>query len=421
VGDRQPHGRRCTPEATGRLTNVGADRLVATAIAIRRPAVDVLVVLLALTFAFGNDHFDRPDEAPLVWAFDLALVLPLLWRRRQPAIVFLVIAAVALVQWWIGLEAGGDVAVLVALYTVGAYEPRRLGVVTSLVVAQIGVVMAAVRWAPPDNGLSNAILLAGTVTAAWVLGSYVRSRRALLSSVLERAATAERERDQQAVIATATERARISREMHDIVAHSLSVMIALSDGAAITATRTPEAARTAMLQSSALGRQALGEMRRLLSSLNGAGPGDHDDAAKLTPQPGIADLDDLIDRVRSAGPAVDLVILGHPPDLAPGAQLTIYRMVQEALTNVLKHAPAATRAVVTLRYGASVVGIEVENDDRPRAPDGVRPAETPAAGHGLTGMRERAAVFGGTIEAGRRSDGGWRVTTHLELEEQNTR
>jgi signal transduction histidine kinase len=396
------------------------DRLGATAVAVRKPIFDVAAVLLTLAVIITHDRVDNPDADPTVWIFDVLLVLPLLWRRRHPVIVFLVISAMALVQWSLGVQVGADLALLISLYAVGAYEPRRWLIGGSAAIAQIGVILAAARWAPPGHGLNTTILLTGTVTAAWVLGVYVRTRRAYLSSVLERAATAERERDQQALIATASERARISREMHDIVAHSLSVIIALSDGAAIATTRTPEAARTAMLQSSALGRQALGEIRRLLGNLNEI-PDDSTGVEDLAPQPGVADLDELINQVRSAGPAVDLVIIGRPPELAPGAELTIYRLIQEALTNVLKHAPSATRVVVTLRYGATRLDLEIENDD-PLAVADVSAVPAPEAsngGHGLAGMSERAAAFAGTVEAGRGSNGGWRVKTHLELGEQD--
>jgi len=345
-----------------------AGRLAAAGQAIRRPVVDVLIVLVVLFVSLSRDRWGGAPVEPVAWILDVVLVLPLLWRRRRPAEVFLLIAALALIQWLLDVRVGADLAVLFALYAIGAYESRRVAIIGCTVIAEFGVVMAALRWVPthPDgqsaNRLTTALLLTGTITAALAIGFYMRTRRAYLSSVLERAATAERERDQQAVIATATERARISREMHDIVAHSLSVMIALSDGAAIAATRTPEAARTAMLQSSTLGRQALGEMRRLLGGLNGdlghgsgggSDPAEHvaaldvidpDAPAELAPQPGVADLDALVELVRAAGPAVDLVIVGPRPDLPPSSQLTIYRMVQEALTNVLKHAPAATRA-----------------------------------------------------------------------------
>jgi signal transduction histidine kinase len=417
-------------DVTGGLIEPALRRLDALRRVVSRPIIgDVVLVLLVILFALAQDHSDRNGQhRPWAWVFDLALTLPLLWRRRWPAEVFALIAAIALVQWLSGTMAGGDFAVLVALYALGGYETRRRLIAASVLIAQIGVLLAVLRWAPAEHQLTSGILLTGTVTAAWVLGVYSRTRRAYVSSVLERAATAERELDQQARFAVASERARISREMHDIVAHSLSVMIALSDGAAAAVTRDPQAARTTMGQASAVGRQALGEVRRLLgaehaedaepSELTGSTAGEPGGGADLSPQPGIAELDDLVAQVRSAGLAVDLVVAGRQPRLAPGAQLAVYRMVQEALTNVLKHARAATQATVTLRYRSGGIDIEVENDDPPpvslTAP---RAAQSVSAGRGLAGMRERAAVFGGTVESGRRADGGWRVVSHLVLQE----
>jgi signal transduction histidine kinase len=395
-------------------------RLAVASRPVRGPVLDLLVVLFVLSLSLGHESWNSPLTDRAAWFFDIALVLPLLLRRRWPGEVFAVLSALALAQWLMDVQSGGDVAFIWALYAVGVYETRRPVIIGAVVIAELGALMAAFRWHPQEteNGLNNAVALTAMVIAPLALGFYIRTRRAYIVTVLERAATAERERDQQALIATVTERARISREMHDIVAHSLSVMIALGDGAAIAAARSPADARAAMLQSSALGRQALGEMRKLLGDLNG----DEFDGepGELAPQPGIGDLDALIKQVRAAGPEVELVIDGPPPELAPGAQLTIYRMVQEALTNVLKHAPGATRATVTLRYRATGVDIEIENDDRAVQVPAV-PTESRSPGRGLTGMRQRAAAFGGKIEAGRRPTGGWRVSTHLELEDQNPR
>jgi signal transduction histidine kinase len=395
------------------------DRLVTAALAVRPPAFDVVIVALVLAVSVVHENWETSGLTSTVVMFDAALVLPLLWRRRRPAVVFLVIAAVAFVQWLADVQATADVAVLIALYAVGAYERQRLAIAASAVIAQLGVVLAAARWAPQGSEVTSGILLTGTAAAAWILGVYLRTRRAYINSVIERAATAEHERDQQALIATVTERARISREMHDIVAHSLSVIIALSDGAVALAIRDPQQARTAMQQSSDLGRQALGDVRRLLGALNND---DETGQADLVPQPGIAQLDALVRQVRSAGLAVDLVIVGQAPELGPGAGLTLYRMVQEALTNVLKHAPSAKKAVVTLRYGSDCVDIEVENDDPhpvTHTPATPLPAAAARGGHGLTGMRARAATFDGTVNAGRRTDGGWRLTSRLRLEEQH--
>ena len=373
---------------------------------------DAVVLATVLTFAIGHDIFDPPDHP--VWLcllVDLALALPLIFRHGRPMLTFLAVSAIALAQWGIGLLVTGDIAVLAALYAVGVYERRWRNVALAAVIAELGVVMAVTRWSVREQWLTGIILSTGTVTASWVLGRYVRTHRAYVASVLERAATAERQRDQQAHIAMADERARISREMHDIVAHSLSVMIALGDGAAISMDAEPETARAGMRQSSALGRQALGELRRVLAT------GHDTDEAALVPQPGIADLDDLVAKVRSAGLPVDLVVVGRSQPLPPGAQLTIYRMVQEALTNVLKHAPAATRTSVLLRYLDDAIELEVENDDPgPRGPAS-GPEVVRSLGSGLTGMRERAAVFGGTVEAAPRRGGGWRVASQLHLQD----
>jgi signal transduction histidine kinase len=335
--------------------------------------------------------------------FDVALAIPLLWRRRHPLEAFLVTAAIALVQAIAGTVAAGDIALLLGLYAVGAHDDRRWAVPTAAATAQVGVLLAAMRWDPAGDLLSSMLLLTGTVTAPWVVGRYVRTRRAYVESVLERASTAERERDQAALQAVADERARISRDMHDIVAHSLSVMVTLSDGAAMSFARAPNDAKEAMEQTSIVGRQALDEMRRLLGVLTDSGH------PELSPQPGVADIDELVSQVRATGLAVEHVVVGEQLDLPASAQLAVYRAVQEGLTNVLKHAQAPTRAAVTLRYLASGIDVEVDNDDEPDRVD-----KAPVRiGRGLTGMRERAASYGGTLEAFRRSDGGWHVASHL--------
>jgi signal transduction histidine kinase len=372
----------------------------------RTVLTDLLVATAVATASIVSDLF---DQASLTWAvlFDLALAVPLLWRRRRPVEAFLVVAAVALVQWITGTLAG-DLAVLIALYSVAAYERRRWTVPLAAGIAGVGVALAILRWAPPGETVRVAVLLTGTVSTAWIAGIYVRTRRAYLASVLDRAATAERDRDRQAQVAVAAERSRIAREMHDVVAHNLAVMIALSDGAAASTRTDPEEATQVMQQASAVGRQALAEMRRLVGVLRSDGPGHR------APQPGDADLDDLVERVRSAGLGVDLVVTGQPGRSSAGAQLTAYRIVQESLTNVLKHAPRASRAVVTLRYDPTAIDVEIANDDLGRP---ARWGEW-RQGHGLTGIRERAAVYGGTVHAGPLPGGGWRVATRLDLDDR---
>jgi signal transduction histidine kinase len=248
------------------------------------------------------------------------------------------------------------------------------------------------------------VLLSGMVTAAFVLGVNLRTRRALLASLQDRALRAERERDQQSQIAAAKERALIAREMHDIVAHNLSVMIALADGAAFAARTNAVESEAAARHVSATGRQALDEMHRLLSVLRGSG-----ETASLAPQPGIAQIDELVTQVRAAGLPTSWTVDGQPFPLSPTAGLAAYRVVQEALTNVLKHADNPREAKVTLRYADPIVDLEVVDDGR-GAPGQVGDA----AGHGLSGMRERVGVFGGEVTAGARPGGGWKVHARLD-------
>ena len=360
----------------------------------RHPLVaDTLLALVVLAISATTAR-GRPES----WLLTIALVAPLVWRRRAPFAVFLAIAGVAFVQWLIDQALLADIALLVAIYTVAAHEPRRRFVIAAAIL-ELGIVLATARWAINSN-LPVLVFLTGMGTAAAVLGINVGTRRAHLATLEERAAQLERERDQQGRLAAAAERARIAREMHDIVAHNLSVIVALADGAGYMASSDPARSAGAMEQVSRTGRNALGEMRRLLGVLNDG------EAAALAPVPGLQELDGLLEQVRAAGLPVALETSGTPLELGPGAELTVYRLVQEALTNTLKHAGAGARATVRLRYFDDGVEVEVTDDGRGLGRIG-------AGGQGLSGMRERAAVYGGSIEAGPVPAGGWRVHTRL--------
>jgi signal transduction histidine kinase len=256
-----------------------------------------------------------------------------------------------------------------------------------------------------DSVLASFVTLSAFVVAAGALGVYLRTRRQHIATLQERALQLERERDQQARLATAAERARIAREMHDVVAHHLSVMIALADGARLTASHDPSGAERAIGRVSTTGREALEEMRRLLGVLRDDEPAD----TPLTPQPGIDALDGLLEQVRGAGLTTRLTRTGTPAPVSPGAQLAVYRLVQEALTNTLKHARGASSAEVRLHYGADTLSLEVVDNGAPAA----APARN--GGHGLAGMRERAAAYGGAVEAGPTQNGGWRVRARIPL------
>ena len=303
------------------------------------------------------------------------------------------------------MRLAADVTLLVYLYTVASRYRLRVGILAAAVV-EAGTLLVAIRW-PLTHQLDrdvHPVLRPGL--ASLLLGVNVRHRRNSLSALTERAEQLERERDQQARIAAAAERTRIAREMHDVVAHSLSVMVTLSEGAALKQAAEPERANMAMRQVSATGHQALDEMRRLLGVLR-----TEDAPESRQPQPGMAQIDGLFDQVRATGLTAGLTVTGTPAAMPPGAELTVYRIVQEALTNTLKHAAGPTRVSVAIAYRPDSVTVDVHDDGARR---GVRP-EPRTAGHGLTGMRERAAVYGGAVSAGPDPAGGWQVHAHLPL------
>jgi signal transduction histidine kinase len=364
----------------------------------RHPWVLDAAVVMALLVMASAANQGLGAESLL---FSAGLVLPLFWRRRNPRLVFAAIATIALVQWALDVRAFGDVALLFALYSVGAAESTTTTVVAAAVL-EAGIVMATARWAVAEP-VKAWIGLSGLATAAGVLGMSMRSRRAMVASLHERAARLEVERDQQGLLSAAAERARIAREMHDIVAHHLSVMIALADGASYQVRDSPQRAETAMTTASRTGRQALTEMRRLLGVLR------DETQPTLAPQPGIAQIEPLVARMRAAGVPVRYDVSGDPADLEPGLQLTAHRIVQEALTNALKHAGDGAEVAVVLRCARDEIFVEVRDD-------GAVPVNAEIhEGGGLRGMRERAAVYGGVVESGPHPDGGWHVRTRLTV------
>ncbi|MET9296613.1 histidine kinase [Streptomyces sp. NPDC003077] len=346
-----------------------------------------------------------PRELPVAVALTAALALPLLWRRRAPLAVFGAVAAAAFVQWLMDVQLPADVALLVALYTVAANTGRR-GTLVAGAVVEAGALLACLRWAEEGAFVALFVAVTAMVVAAAVLGVNARTTRAYLTAVEERAARLERQQDQQARLAVAEERTRITREMHDIVTHNLSVMVALTDAAVYAQHRSPDKATTAMLQISETGRQALTDMRRSLGILRTDEPD-----AERHPMPGIAQLEALADQMRAAGLPTRLEVQGGHAHIPATAQLTVYRLVQEALTNALKHTPTGTHAKVRVLCSAETVAVDV-TDSGPRPP---RPGATPS-GHGIPGMRERAAAYGGKLRAGPLPGGGWGVHTRLFLD-----
>lgn len=280
-------------------------------------AVDLAFALAVLALASAA-HGRELRVHPWVWILQLALILPLAFRRRAPLTVFGVIAGVAFLQWLVYQPMPADIAVLLALYSVAAHCTRRRTVLGYLI-AELGVLLAVsdLRHAvtlvdPVETWLKAAFMLSGATTAAAVLGLNVRARRSQLRALRARARELERQRDQQAALAVAEERSRIAREMHDIVTHNLSVMVALADGAVYANPIAPEKATAAMRQSAETGRQALTDMRRFLGVLRA----DEPDALRH-PQPGLGQLAALAAQVRAAGLPTELRLTGEAAGLSP--------------------------------------------------------------------------------------------------------
>jgi signal transduction histidine kinase len=309
---------------------------------------------------------------------------------------------------------GSDVAVLVALYTLAAYRPRRVAV-PGLLITLLGSVVAITAWAPAqaigDWWTLGEVLAVfwGPALTAWLLGDMRRWRRSYYRELEERAARLERDRDAQAQIAAAAERARIARELHDVVAHNVSVMVVQADGASYAIDSSPDRAREALGAISATGRQALAEMRSLLGVLRSASESAASDGAELAPQPGIEQLSGLLAQARATGLPVSFTVEGVPRQLPRGTALTTYRVVQESLTNARKHGGSGVTAMVTLRFCEDEVAIVVTDDGM------ASPKEGDGQGHGLIGMRERVELFGGTVATGPKPGGGYRVMVTLPV------
>jgi signal transduction histidine kinase len=358
---------------------------------------DAALAFAVLAGSLAGDGLARGSVSAGLFTFLLAF--PLAWRRRAPVTVFCVVAVVAFAQWLGRVPLVADVALLVALYTVAADRPRRVAI-AGAVILEGGAVLAAIRWG--ESALATFASLSAAVVAALVSGLYVRARRAYVAGLIERAARLEFERDQQALLAAAAERARISREMHDVVAHSLAVVVSLANGATAKLGRDPEQSREALESIAELGRQALTDTRRLLSALRTA-----DDDEARAPQPGVEQIADLVDRAAATGLAATLTVRGDPVPVPAGLALSAYRIVQEAITNVVKHARGATTVAVGLTWMPGRLEITISDDGHGDGP--------PGDGFGVAGMRERAALYGGTATAGRGERSGWTVSATIPV------
>jgi signal transduction histidine kinase len=432
--------------------------------------VDLLLTLFVglLVVVLAADVFSptaaRGVDVMLVSA---AVLAPLAWSRTRPVascVAVFVVCMVQVVALGIPTVLPADLAVLVSMYCITVYGPRwaylmACGMAVVGPVA-VGVALWMANDGSPLNSVPIIILIMAFLACAFAFGLVRRSRRSMLLAMRDRAERLEIERDQQAQIATAAERARIAREMHDIVAHSLSVIIAQADGGRYAAAADPAAAQRSLGTIAETGRAALADMRRLLGVLRddqpstttplglvapdagparpgrpaagtgagravgvvtagatgtpaapGTGAPPSDGAAPLRPQPDAADIGQLVEQARDDGMKVSWARVGVDRRLPPGVGLTLFRVCQEALTNVRKHAGPRPAVTVLLRWGEEEVELRVDDDGRGLAAAGVAdPAEpAPTAGYGLLGMRERAEMFGGTLAAGPRRGGGFGV------------
>jgi signal transduction histidine kinase len=325
------------------------------------------------------------------------MTVPLAWRRHAPLVVVaLVMGAFAAQSLILDPTPTPDVELipaLIAAYSVAVHGERWVAFVGGGLSLAAGLV-----WLGVDDFLLPIVTFGG----AWFAGRLVQKRQLYAQAFAERARVLERERDANARVAAAEERVRIAREMHDVVGHSVSVMVVQAGAERLALGEERPATREALLAIERTGREALAEMSRLLGILRKEGEG-----LSLAPRPSLAQVDVLVQTVRDAGVPVELRVEGEQTDLPPGVDVSAYRIVQEALTNVVKHAGPA-RASVVVRYGRRTIEVEVADDGR-------RSFNGNTAGYGLAGMRERVELHGGTLEAGSRSEGGFRVKARLPL------
>jgi signal transduction histidine kinase len=398
---------------------IGTPRAVRAAISSRPLVVDTLIALglSALSiFTLLGGGTDLGTLDPLSVTLVLLQTLPLAVRRVWPAPVFIVTFTALIVQGTFMTDSySAPLGSLIALFTVAERLDRRTSGVLA-VLGGLGILWLNVYLNALPRGLSGLIQTTLAIFAAWVLGTWAKERRAYVGTVEERATRLEAEREQRDAQAVAEERERIARELHDVVTHHVSVIV-IQAGAGLRAIeKRPAEARKALAAIDSTGRLALADMRRMLGILGtptpagemvGAGDATTD---PLAPMPGFDRLGELLEQVRATGLPVELAVEGDPRRLDPGIELSAYRIIQEALTNTLKHARGAT-AQVRVRYGTAELDIDVTD----RGGTGDRGIGVPGeSGRGLIGMRERVAVFGGRFEAGP-MPGGFRVSARLPI------
>jgi signal transduction histidine kinase len=386
----------------------------------------IAVVLLFTDLLIYVAAVETPELPMSPWyvalPVDVAMVLPLVFRRKSPLWSAYLVLLIGIPHSALELGLASGLGMAISIYSVLVYVGRRQGLLYLLATVVTAVIQFVVDT-PDDIWAIGVIGVIGTALC-WTLGEFVGARRAYHEEVEARLHLLETERDQATRIAVGEERGRIARELHDVVAHAVSVMVVQADGASYAVDGNPEMAKRALQTISETGRGALAELRRLLDVLRSDG----DDEPRV-PQPDANALTDLADRIRQAGVPVSLVIDDEAlTGLPAGVSLGVYRIVQESLTNTLKHAGQGAQAEVRVRREAEMIDVVIADDGAGRAralvpatrtgphapPAGPRRLAVPG-GNGLIGMRERANVFGGTLEVGPAPGGGWQVHAKLPV------
>jgi signal transduction histidine kinase len=371
----------------------------------RSLAFDLALALVATTAELGQ--VSGASGSPTGAAIVLAVVAggALVLRRTSPLAVLATTLAASVAIVALDDDPSG-VSVGIALYTTAALCERRVSLAALVATTAIAATGSAITTDTPGRETSatfGAIIVAMLSVGIWGLGAYAQTQRRYRRELEERAASAEREREQLARIAVHEERASIARELHDIVAHSVSVMLVGVRGARDVLRTAPDAANDTLARVERSGEQSLAELRRILALLR-----EPQQTAESHPQPSLAELDELVASYRTAGLPARLEVIGEPMPLPSGVELSIYRIVQEALTNALKHSDP-TNVTVTLAFRDSRLELEVVDDGTTATPDAA------TAGQGLIGMRERLALLGGELEIGPREGGGFRVAARLPV------
>lgn len=356
----------------------------------------LLAVLVVGDVWTAENYFTGPRWLYLMAG--LLMTVPLAWRRRAPlAVVSVVMAALTAQSLALGDSAPSPdselIAWLIAVYSVATHSDRRGAFVGGGISLAAGLV-----WLGPDDFLLPVVTFGG----AWLAGRLMHNRQLYATALEERARLLERERDVNARVAVAEERMRLARELHDVVGHSLSVMVVHAGAERLALGQHRPSTRETLLAIEHTGREALAEVSRLLGGLRSDG-----EELALAPRPSLAQVDALVQTVRDAGLRTELRIEGEPAPLPPVIDVSAYRILQEALTNVVKHAGPA-RATIVVRYSSRAIEIEVADDGR-------GPVNGHEPGYGLAGMRERVELHGGTVETGRGNNGGFTVRARLPL------